>query len=322
MVNYRRHTKIFTAILLLVFTNLSLAFTQIGDPQFSQHMNTIMSYNPGYAGSNDQICLTAAARQQYFGLDGAPVTTVFSGNAPFKLFGINSGVGLNVFNDKAGFFNDLGLNISYAYRAKLGDGKLGIGIMGGMLNSALKGEWSVPSGSEYHTPWGQDPAVPGDQSSIIFDMSFGVFYRADKLYMGLSSTHITEPSLNFDKGQPFLKRQYHFTAGYNLQLANPLYEVRPSFYIQSDGSISQITVNTTLVYNKRFWGGVSYRAGDAVIGMIGVEMLNGVRISYSYDYVTSKLGKFTDGSHEFTVGYCFSINKEKAPEKYKSIRYL
>ena len=75
-------------------------------------------------------------------------------------------------------------------------------------------------------------------------------------------------------------------------------------------------------YNKRFWGGVSYRAGDAIVGIVGLELFNGVRIGYSYDFTTSRISKYSSGSHEITVGYCFDLSLDKSPQKYKSIRFL
>ena len=48
------------------------------DPQYSQYMFNHMAINPGYAGINEAVCLNAAHRQQWVGIDGAPVTSVFT----------------------------------------------------------------------------------------------------------------------------------------------------------------------------------------------------------------------------------------------------
>jgi hypothetical protein len=77
-----------------------------------------------------------------------------------------------------------------------------------------------------------------------------------------------------------------------------------------------------MLYNKKFWGGVSYRIGSAVVGMVGLTILNGVKIGYAYDFDTSRLQSLTKGGHEIMVGYDFRIGVERIPQKYKSIRYL
>jgi len=51
-------------------------------------------------------------------------------------------------------------------------------------------------------------------------------------------------------------------------------------------------------------------------------LFNGVRIGYSYDFTVSQIGKYSDGSHELTIGYCFDLSLDKSPQKYKSIRFL
>jgi type IX secretion system PorP/SprF family membrane protein len=112
------------------------------------------------------------------------------------------------------------------------------------------------------------------------------------------------------------------TGGYTLQLPNPSLELLPSLFVYSDGKIAQFTVTSLLRYNKKVWGGVSYRAGDALIGIIGLELFNGIRIGYSYDFTISDMGKTSGGSHEFMVNYCFDLSLGKSPMKYKSIRFL
>ena len=120
-----------------------------------------------------------------------------------------------------------------------------------------------------------------------------------------------------------LARQYYLTAGYTMQMANPSLEFLPSIFVQSDTKVTKIDVNATLMYNKKFWGGVSYRVGSAVVGMVGLNILNGVKVGYSYDFDTSKLMNVTQRrSHEIMVGYDFRIGVDKIPQKYKSIRYL
>ena len=93
-------------------------------------------------------------------------------------------------------------------------------------------------------------------------------------------------------------------------------------YCYSDGKIVQATVTSLVRYNKKVWGGVSYRAGDSVIGLIGIELFNGIRIGYSYDFLLSDVRKSTYGSHEFMVNYCFDLSFGKSPMRYKSVRFL
>ena len=111
------------------------------DPAFSQTMSTLTLINPGSAGSEDKICLHAAHREQWVGFDGAPSTSLFSANGAFSFFGADHGVGLTFLNDAYGFNTDLGINLAYAYRLDLANGKLGLGINLGIVNKALGPGW-------------------------------------------------------------------------------------------------------------------------------------------------------------------------------------
>jgi len=293
------------------------------DPQYSQYMFNHMAVNPGYAGSHDVICLSAVHRQQWVGIDGAPVTSVFTVNAPFSMFGANHGVGLTVMSDQLGFDQNVSAGLDYAFRLPLGPGKLGIGVSGLFLNKALKAEWYIPGGN-----WEMDPSIPNPNESITgFDMGFGVFYRADNVFLGISSTHLLEPVLRYAEKKEAkykLKRHYYATAGCILPLDNPAWEVAPSIMAFSNVTATQFTANVNLMYNKKIWGGVGYRLNDSFIAMIGVDLFNGVKIGYSFDYTYTSLRRYmtAGGSHEVVVSYCFNLVKEKVVKKYKSVRFL
>jgi type IX secretion system PorP/SprF family membrane protein len=294
------------------------------DPQYSQYMFNQMAVNPGYAGSHDAICLTAVHRQQWVGIEGAPVTSVFTANAPFKLFGASHGVGLTVISDELGFGQNVSAGLNYAFRLPLGPGRLGIGVSGMFLNKALAAQW-VTIGSGGIGTGSEDLKIPAPNESVMgFDMGLGVFYRAEKVYLGISSTHLLEPDLNYDQANYKLKRHYYTTAGCLLPLNNPAWEVAPSLMAYSDGTVSQIAANVNIMYNKKFWGGVGYRLNDAVIAMIGVDLFNGLKIGYAFDYTYTGLRSYMSagGSHEVMVSYCFNLVKERVVKKYKSVRFL
>jgi type IX secretion system PorP/SprF family membrane protein len=105
-------------------------------------------------------------------------------------------------------------------------------------------------------------------------------------------------------------------------LSNPALELIPSVFVQSDTRVTKIDLNTVFMYNKKLWAGVTYRVGSALVGMVGVNILNGIKIGYSYDFDTSALSNYSKGSHEVMIGYDFRIGIDRVPEKYKSIRFL
>ena len=292
------------------------------DPLSSQYMFNTLTYNPGVAGVSGMICATALNRQQWVGFKGAPSTTIFNISAPVKPFKIRSGVGLLVESDNVGFDKDINISASYSYHLDVGQGILGIGLNAGMLNKTLNPTWVIPAGDS-HTPPSGDPLIPENKESYVaFDAGLGLYYKADKYYASLSVTHLNQPKIKFSKGTPYISRHYYLTAGYTMQLPDPALELLPSVFAFSDGKVMQFNLTTLLRYNKKVWGGVSYRYGDAIVGMIGLELFNGIRLGYAYDFTISDIGKTSNGSHEFMVNYCFDLGLGKSPMKYKSIRFL
>lgn len=288
------------------------------DPQFTQTMFTKLLTNPGYAGSEDEICAYALQRLQWteFG-DGAPSVTVFNVDAAIKN---KFGLGISLENDELGFDKNFKLNLSIAYKQPIGNGKLGIGVKWGLANSAIDATWDAPDGTDGAT----DPAIPNGKSEYtsFLDFGFGLYYKTQDLYVGISSTHLNEAEFKYEKGTPSLKRHYYISAGYNLPFANPLLEFKPGIFVQSDGTNSQLAINALIEYNKKVWGGVSLRTDNAISGILGVELFKWVKVSYSYDFVVSDLMGYNDGTHEIMMGFCLDVKKDKTPEKYKSIRFL
>jgi type IX secretion system PorP/SprF family membrane protein len=311
--------KKITGILFLVIITLNLTAQQ--DPKLTQNMFLIPVYNPGAMGQADKICASAAFRNQWTGFPDAPVVMTFTAHAPFNLLGRSHGVGINLINDNIALNNDLFASLSYSYKINIGTGKLGVGVNAGLANHSF--DHSRLNGVDVINITG-DVAIPQSSESLFgLDLGLGAFYSTDKVYFGLSSTHINQTTFVFElKAEPGLVRHYYAVGGYNIQLSNPMLELLPSFMIQTDGKDNHIYLNTNIRYNKRFWGGVSYSVGGAVSALFGIELMNGIRVGYSYDVELSPMIKHSSGSHEITVRYCFDLSLDRSPQKYESIRFL
>ena len=280
-----------------------------------------LAVNPGSAGNQNQICASLIARQQWMGIEGAPQTTLAAISTPITPFGIESGIGLTLLSDQLGFYNNFNMKFDYAYRLDLGSGKLGVGLGLGFENRSLQSiAW------EAFDPVPQDHTiVQQDDSKLVFDMDFGAFYRNDKFYAGASITHLNGANVEFNtSGSTYLSRHIYLTGGYNFELKDPRFEIEPSIFFKTDGSSMQIDINTNLIYNKKIWGGVTYRTTDAIVALFGIKFGNNLKLGLAYDITTSKLGYNYggQGSVEIFVGYCFNILKDKTPQKYKSVRIL
>ena len=281
------------------------------DPQFSQNMFNKLANNPGFAGSRGNVSTSVLHRSQWMGFEGAPSTQNFSIDAelPF-LYG---GVGLNIVKDEIAQFSNLGLQASYAYRAELGVGQIGMGMSAGMFQSGV-------DGSEFSFAQPGDDAIPTSSvSGSKLDIGAGVYYNTQDVYIGLSSAHMTEPIVEWSDGaQYYLARHYFLISGYYHEI-NSVLSLNPSIYLKSDGATSQLDINTNLIYNNKMWGGVSYRLDEGLILLAGMDVKEDLRFGISYDVtMVNTMGN----SLEVMLGYNFKIKTDKAISKYKNPRFL
>lgn len=302
------------------------------DAQFTQNMFNKLSVNPGSAGSNGGICATILHRTQWTGFEGHPQTTLFSADA---LIANRHGIGLTAFQDKLGIESNFEAKLAYSYNIfNVGPGTLGIGLEVGIINKSFGDNFIALD------DYTQDPSIPNaNTSAMSFDAGVGLFYNIkDQMYVGISSLHLPQSKLTQDanagdtttgeSGLEFLRaRHYYIQAGYNWRIGgNPMRELKPSIFVKTDAASTQLDFNILYEHNKLVWIGVSYRIEDAIAGLVGVRIpsgpLTGLKIGFSYDYTTSALNNYSNGSLEFMVNYCTTLNPTPPREVYRSVRFL
>jgi type IX secretion system PorP/SprF family membrane protein len=293
------------------------------EPQFTQNMFNYSDVNPGHYGLSDGICVTGILREQWLGFKDEegnkvnPQTFLIGADAPIRI--LRGGVGLNIVQDKYGFFTDMAVKLGYAYHLNIGNGILGIGVNAQFLNKTL-------DFSKFIQIDDGDPLLSGQSSKgvVITDMSAGVFLKKPNYYISLSSTQLLESKKDLGGaegvGTYTLRRHYYAGGGYTISSpAFPAFTLTPSIFVKSDGSTIQADFNGMVTYNKKVWGGVSYRLTDAVALMVGMNMKE-IEFGYAYDIPTSRVG--ATGSHEIMLRYIFKIEREKARTGYRNTRYL
>ena len=67
-----------------------------------------------------------------------------------------------------------------------------------------------------------------------FDFGAGLFYKSEKVYIGLSSTHINEPVIESTTELITMNRHYYLSAGYQHDLNDKMI-LKPSLFVKSDG---------------------------------------------------------------------------------------
>ena len=176
------------------------------------------------------------------------------------------------------------------------------------------------NGGDYISEVGTDPTIPSaDEKAAGFDLGAGLFYKSDKVFLGLSSTHINQPTIESSSELMSMARHYYLNAGYNHEL-NPQMILMPSIFMKSDGVSSSMDISTLIEYNKRFWGGVTVRPSESVIALLGMHLNESLRFGVAYDVPISEVSHA--GSMEFMIGYSFKVDYSKVVKGFKNPRLL
>ncbi|MFH2142047.1 MAG: PorP/SprF family type IX secretion system membrane protein [Bacteroidota bacterium] len=288
---------------------ISILFFLLLSYSYAQHTQLLSQYtlnglpsNPAYTGSYNVLSVSSSYRNQWVGFEGSPATNTISVHTPLKKE--NIAVGLLFYRDVIGKSYDNGIFGSYAYRFKLWNGKLSLGLNAGIsLMQARLSEAIVINNAD--PVYSQNTPV-----SIIPNFSFGSFYCADDYYLGFSIPYILSHQLNENIGKFNVRhsfKEYNFllTGGYNY-IVNSEYCFKPSMLFRMNMTTgAQLELTAAADYKDIFGAGFSFRTSDAVIAFIKVNINSQFTFAYSYDFTVSRLRAFNSGSHELFLLYRF-----------------
>ena len=295
------------------------------DPQIGQYMFLPTAYNPAAAGDDDLMKVAGMHRMQFTGIKNAPMTTYFSFASPFVIGKTKHAAGVRFLNDRFGLFSNQALHAQYAYRLKLGNGYLAIGADLGFVNISFANDSVNLSklNADYFSS--SDPALPTGQggNGMTFDLGLGVWYSAPTWWVSASMSHLTYPTLHWSDESDFhLKGTMYLAGGYNWRLRNKNWVLKPSMLVMSDFREWDINIAMIAELKDRYRFGASYRILGNVGLILGMDIIAGLQIGYTYELPTSKLIYESYGSHELYLAYGFDILKPKRTNRYKSVRYL
>jgi len=288
-------------VIILFFILTALYFNEsFGQqkPVLSQYMFSGLVLNPAYAGRHEYTSFTAMYRDQWVNVPGAPKLTTISAQTGIKDRKI--GLGLLISEDKIGVHNNLSIYGSYAYNVSLHNGaKLSLGLQGGI--EMLRSDWTKLVIDDIN-----DPVISGAENNFFPNFGTGIFYHSERVYLGLSVPYIlTNRKTQSDDFFQDIRhsRNYYITAGGIFDLA-PKIKMKPSFLVRIEDNMPlAFDLNTNFYYDDVIDLGLSYRHGDAIIGILGLQVNRYLKFSYAYDYIISDITTYTKGSHELMLQY-------------------
>lgn len=272
-------------------------------PQFTQYMYNTISINPAYAGSREILIINLLNRNQWVGIDGAPVTQTLSAHT--SLPGTNLGLGLSIINDQLGYEKTTYLFSDISYRINLDpldEYKITFGMKVGFRKYSIDDE--LLNDPDYNT----DPFLNNINYKWDPNIGVGLYFRGESYYLGLSVPKIFTYKNNteyfsLDRVSYFFNGGYLFDANMNLKF-------KPTFLLKyTEGAPISFDLSSLFFINENLWIGGSYRFSDSFGAIVNFKITEALSIGYSYDYITSNLRIATSGSHELMLNYEFEFPK-------------
>ena len=279
------------------------------DPMFTNYMWNEMYINPAYAGSREALSLVALHRQQWVGMDGAPITQTLSLHGPF--FENRAGLGLSFLHEGIGVSNESSFMGTFAYHIQTSEtARLSFGLSGGVITLREK-----LSEIETRTP-GDVHFLTNTPLIVMPNSSFGMYYYTKKFYVGFSTPRmitnvITPGTWKVDNTLNVKNIHYHLISGYVFDLQDGI-KLKPTMMLRSIYAAPiEISTSVNVFFKDRIWAGLAYRTGNSISVLLAVQVNPYLRFGYSYDYTASRLSKFNSGSHEINIGYDYPLGKRK-----------
>ena len=318
-----RNSYIAFLVLILLGTFSSSAQQ---DPQYTQYMYNTQVINPAYAGSRDALSFGLLGRTQWVNFEGAPKTGTFTVNSPIGALE-NMGLGLSIVHDELGPAVESNINIDYSYTINTSDdAQVSFGLKAGLdlldvdftkLNIADQG----------------DIFENNVDNKIQPQIGAGVYYNTEKFYAGVSvpnfltTKHFDESQIDNLINDPLgiagettaaERLHYFLIAGYVFDLGDNL-KFKPATMIKAvSGAPLEWDASANFLINQKFTIGASYRWSAALSALAGFQVTDEIFIGVGYDYQTTDIETYSDGSYE--VFLRFDILKR--PERVLTPRFF
>jgi type IX secretion system PorP/SprF family membrane protein len=312
--------KIYQGLLMLLYL---AAFTEVKaqDLHFSQWWNSPLTTNPANTGfiPDADYRIGANYRNQWSSIMSVPYKTMsIWGDAQVFRDRIESGwLGLGgvILRDVAGSggLTSTKIYASAAYHQMLGVAHLlSAGFNVGWANKRINtANLKFPDQFDGRFFDSNLPtSVVLDNPNInYFDVQVGVnyaYFPTDQLYVngGISAWHLNRPRESFfesDLSGFDARIQPRYSAFLNVSYKmSDMVILNPMAYFTTQAKANELVGGATLQYNlsgdgeSQLYGGLLYRAGDALIPMVGFEWKN-IKLMFTYDATMSSLKNYNNG---------------------------
>ena len=306
---------------LIVLSVIWMAFQweAVGQNQYSfnHYIANQGLLNPAYNGTRDVISGLMLHRNQWIGIEGAPMLDAL--NVHGAIENTNVGVGLSLVNDRLGFSNTFDFMGSGSYKVMFDRGSkfLSFGLQLGFSSLVYDGTKAI-------TETFGDPVFDGKQNKLNFNGGFGSYFYTEDYFVGFSvpkffSSKFDTTNEEFKNTLDFKNLHMYLYGGYVFDWGSV--KLKPTLLMKEVyGAPMQFDVSANILLAETLWIGASYRTTSEVVFLLEYIINRQFTIRYSGDYSFTPLNRHAmAGSHEIGLQFDFTFYKRPG---MRSIRYF
>lgn len=262
-------------------------------------------YNPAFAGFEDRPAFYVYRRQQWTGIEGAPVTSGFNFHTIFNEK-VNFGVHIN--NDERSILSTTRGLITFGYRASFDEFHyLSFGLSGGVGFNSIDLDAIDPN----------DPAIINALDNNLFlDGNAGFNYYNNGFNLGLSLPKIfktkTISNSSFAPGEISPLNDATFMTSYKWEIIEEKFAIEPyGIYYYTKDMPGQFEAIGLIHLMDVFWLGASYRQDYGSTGFVGLNINDNFKFGYAYEFFNTQPVNFDNGTHDIQLAIVLGKKEKK-----------
>jgi type IX secretion system PorP/SprF family membrane protein len=286
--------------LLIIFLALvsSAGFAQ-QDPTTTQFMSNPLSFNPSYAGINNNINATLNSRFQWSQFEGSPTTHTLTASS--SIVGGKVGVGLMLLSDNIGISNTTEVQGSFAYKISSGSKTFSFGLQTGVVT------YKKDLG-QLNLKVNDDPLFqPGVETASKFNVGAGATYMGDHFYVSFSVPRLINSKGGNGTEVIEYERHYYLAAAYLLEINSGL-KLKPAVLLRGvAGAPISYDLNVSFNILNQFWAGAFTRSFTTYGVVLQFDFMDAYKIGYSFEILGSNFTGSALPTHEIMLSADFAI---------------
>lgn len=305
---------------LIILSSISIRAVSQDIPLFSQKLTNSFIYNPSFAGLGFGS-FTYSYRNNYSGVEGAPVNNFLSLHTPFANH--RFGVGLNFYQEDVSALKNTYISGAFAYHIRFDKySHLSFGISGEY--NAIQVNGADLNFEQIRQDFVLDRLREGKNNSM--DFSFGASYANQYLKAGFALNRLSTAWLKKeDTTRVLTSYQSGFLQG-TIRLRGDQDMLEPYVaYRKYSASNNTIDAGIYYTYNNKISAGAAIRrftqsSTGAVNFTLGYHLSKNLMVGYSREMLTGGVNGFVGATNEFAIRLDFNnqVAKAKFRDDYKS----